>query len=58
MTHEMELWYGDTEGEFIEVKVEGWEVSCKTTTEVDAPLASNIVRDEKLANTRVEVACN
>ena len=58
MAYKMELWYRDPEGEFIKIDVKRWEVTGKTTMEIDAPLASNVIGDKKLADTRVEVVYN
>jgi hypothetical protein len=55
MGYKVELGYCKPGRNFIEIDIDRWEVSRETTTEVDVPLASDVVRDKKLADARVEV---
>ena len=55
MSYEVEFRYCNPESNFVKVDVEGWEVSCKTTTKIDAPLAGNIICDENIVDTQIEV---
>ena len=58
VAHEVELGHRNTEGKFIEVDVEGWGICYEATAKIDAPLAGNVIGDEELADTRIEVICD
>ena len=58
MTNKVELWYHNTNGEFIKIKIEGWEISAEAAMEIDAPLASNVICNKKLTDTCIEVVYN
>ena len=56
MANEVELRYGNTEGgEGLKIEVEWWEVSCETAVKIFPPLAPDVVCNQELTNSTVDV---
>ena len=55
VAHKVKLGHRDPEGEFVKINVERREVSFEAAVEIDAPLASNVIRDEKFADAQIKI---